>query len=166
MLTFTLRMLYHMATGHFSKVPEAGRVIRQRFRAYPVDLDVYGHVNNACYLRVAELSRWHQLTRTRLLGSALRKRWMFIVAQQEAVYRKPIAPLQEYVVTTSIGEEDNKWLLYRHTFESPDGADLYAEVNVRAVMKHPSGRTVRPSEVAEDSAWAASMLERFRRQGQ
>ena len=29
------------------------------FRCYPVDIDTYFHMNNAAYLRVAELCRWY-----------------------------------------------------------------------------------------------------------
>jgi acyl-ACP thioesterase len=29
-----------------------------QFRLWPIDIDLFGHMNNASYIRVAELSRW------------------------------------------------------------------------------------------------------------
>lgn len=37
------------------------------FRLWPTDLDFFGHMNNASYIRVAELSRWFVISRFVLL---------------------------------------------------------------------------------------------------
>ena len=64
MLTFTLRSVVQIAIGlakrHVLPASKATQraQLRARFRLYPINMDVYGHMNNACYLRVAELSRW------------------------------------------------------------------------------------------------------------
>jgi len=151
MLTFTLRSLAQVAIGFAYKL-RPGSPLAARFRLYPIDLDVYGHMNNACYLRVAELSRWRQIAQSGILTACLKRRWMFVVAEQSIVYHRQILPFQQYVVRSEVSYE-GKWIYYDHYFESCDAktekAMLYAHNKVRAVAKQFNGKTVMPEQIIE-----------------
>lgn len=149
MLSFTLRMLGEIVRGAVAKAP-TGRVHVTSYRAWPVDLDVFGHVNNAMFLRVAELARWQQAANAGLVGPMVQHGWMFLVGETLACYRKPLPAFASFVVTTETSvDQHDKWLTLRHKFSSNEGpgAKVYAEITTKAVVKHYSGRTVRPSQL-------------------
>jgi hypothetical protein len=157
MFTFTLRMLNQLMLG-FAR---PSTVTRARgipstdvaFRCWPIDLDIYMHMNNSCYLRVAELARWRAFPATGLLGKVMRDKVLFLAVEQQIRYLRPIAPFRKYVVsTTCTVHEDDKWLWYRHVFEQhPDDvkpgkeAGKYAIIDLKAVLKEQSGKTIQPS---------------------
>lgn len=137
-----------MAVGALSKSSPS---IIAKFRCWPIDLDVYMHMNNACYFRVAELARWRQSTQAGLFGVAIQKRWMFIVVEQNIRYHKPILPFQRYFVRSEMRVLDGKFTEYQHFFQANERADslVYAQITMRCVVKHASGKTVTPAEVIE-----------------
>jgi acyl-CoA thioesterase FadM len=108
MLTFTLRAILQMAAGTMLGAKPGKQALSVSFRLWPVDMDIYGHMNNACYIRVAELSRWRQSAESGLLMASVRKGWMFLIAEQSIVYTKPIMPLSQYTVRSNI-TTDGKW---------------------------------------------------------
>ena len=101
------------------------------------------------YFRVAELARWRITPASGLLSH----NWRFLVVEQNIKYLSSIQPFQSYSVTSSVTTSDNKWLHYRHTFESipTTGQDpvQFAIVDLKAVIKEPSGKTV---------TWCGNML--------
>jgi len=160
MLLYTGRMLSQVFLG-FVRPPvvnKARRSVDVAFRCYPIDLDTYLHMNNANYLRVAELCRWRLFPVSGLMSQSLSKGWMFLAVEQTITYLKPIAPFQRYVVSTKMQHKDNKWLLYEHTFQQhPDDvkkdqeAVIYSVINLRAVLKERGGKTVRPATLIDSS---------------
>ena len=151
MLFFTARMLGHMAHGAMLRVRGQAGAAPMPFRCYPVDLDIYGHMNNASFLRVAELCRWKQMAMTGLVTKSLQEGWMFIIAEQSIRYSKPVNPFQRYSIRSELAV-DGKWVLYHHYFESASSQKsgerrLFAHIEMRAVVKHVSGKTIQPSEI-------------------
>jgi acyl-CoA thioesterase FadM len=75
-------------------------------------------MNNAKYVRVAELARWRIFPRTGVLDYVSNKGVLFLAVDQRIQYFKPIKPFQKYVVQTKINYNpvDDKWLYYTHTF--------------------------------------------------
>ena len=43
------------------------------FRCYPIDMDTNLHINNACYFRVAELSRWRVIPESNMYKLSIEK---------------------------------------------------------------------------------------------
>jgi len=155
MLVFTTRMLWHLAMG-FAKPPKvtsSKRSVDLAMRCSLLDIDTYLHMNNAQYLRVAELCRWRIFPATGIFAAAIKQRLMFLAVEQKISYLKPIEALQKYVVRTTCDiYKDDKWLYYEHTFlQHPDEVpkdkepQVFAKVVLRAVMKLPGGKTVKPS---------------------
>eukprot|EP00968_Pinguiococcus_pyrenoidosus_P003774 scaffold251_cov230-Pinguiococcus_pyrenoidosus.AAC.5 len=159
MILFTLRMLHAMARGALTTQSSARAAVRHRNRLWPMDVDIFMHMNNAQYVRVAELARWEIFSNSGFMRPALQNKWMFLVAEQNVRYMRPIAPFQTYVLRTQFRQEDDKWLFYRHTFENERGDREFCVVDVKAVVKEPSGRTVRPSELGGACSWTREHLE-------
>ncbi len=141
-------MLGQLVAGAIARTNNG--TLRARFRLYPIDCDVYGHMNNANYFRVAELARWRQTSQSGLLAVSLRERWMFLIAEQSIKYIRSIQPFQQYYIRSVLTVE-SKWIFYDHYFESSDGDDakLFAHIRMKAVVKRPDGKTVQPSEVED-----------------
>ena len=167
MLLYTLRMLAQVGLGFVRppRVNVAKKSVDVVFRCWPIDLDTYLHMNNANYLRVAELSRWRFFPPSGLFASSIKKGWMFLAVEQTITYLKPINPFQRYVVSTKMAHKDNKWLLYEHTFQQHPGdvkpgqdPTRFAVINLRAVLKERSGKTVRPAELVGASKWSGDLM--------
>lgn len=162
MLLYTLRVLSQIALG-FVRPPvlnKAKRSVDVAFRCYPIDIDTYLHMNNANYLRVAELARWRIFPVSGLFAASLNHGWMFLAAEQKVTYLRPIQPFQRYVVSTTMSHSDNKWLLYTHTFVQHPGdvkagkeALVYSVIHLKAVLKEKGGKTVRPGDFISSSQW-------------
>ena len=94
------------------------------------------------YFRVAELARWRIFPDSGVLSF----NWRFLVVDQNIKYLRPIQPFQSFLVTSTVSSSENKWLHYRHTFESLPviGQEPveFAIVELKAVIKEPSGKTV------------------------
>lgn len=138
-----------------------------QFRLWPVDCDIFGHMNNASYIRVAELHRWRMAAESRFLSYSVKHKIAFLAVDQTVNYKRPILPFQKYNVTTTVTvSEDDKYVNYHHSFDQPNGqigeeADAkrhYALVTIKAVMKHPSGKTLRPSEMININPYFKNLI--------
>jgi len=143
-------MINQMAIGLINRSRKATE-LTVGFRCLPIDMDVYGHMNNANYFRVAELARWRQTAQSGLLVLSIKEGWMFLIAEQTVNYYKPILPFKPFSVRSSISTDD-KWILYEHHFESPPCREgevptIHARIRLRAVVKQVNGKTVQPEEV-------------------
>ena len=112
-----------------------------------------------------------------LFGMALQKGFLFLAVEQNVMYKKPIPPLAPYVVELSCSVRDEKWIIYKHRFlkyneNSINGRDIegnndiseneeveYAVVDLRAVMKEKSGKTVHPMAMREASEWSKELFD-------
>lgn len=145
MFEITIRSLYQIGLAYMRKPRciESSRCIETKFRCWPIDLDIFMHMNNAKYIRVAELCRWSAFPGSGMLTMFQEVGASFLVADQRVQYFKPIRPFQTYVVRTSIAYSvtNEKWLYYTHTFmQDPSsvkqGQDqtIYASVKVKVMF--------------------------------
>ena len=159
MLTHTLRTVHQIMKGYISRPtvsPEKAIVIP--FRCWPIDCDIYFHMNNSKYLATAELARWRTLPPSDMLSRTLSKEGLlFIAAENKVKYIRPINPMQKYVISTTVTvDSEDKWFYYKHSFlEHPDDAkgkqNSFAIVDLKAVVKKKNGKTIKPSVLIEDS---------------
>ena len=78
-----------------------------------LDIDIFGHMNNASYLSHAEYARWDCTAYNGLMETMLSTRTMFIVASSSIKYRREIKPLfKQFVLHTYIAGLDprNIWM--------------------------------------------------------
>ena len=167
MLTFCLRVAHQLVLGRFfpQGIVAGTKRVTAPFRCYPIDLDVFGHMNNANYIRVAELARWRMLTESNLLTYMLKRRLMFLLVEQTVTYSRPIMPFQSYNIQTSVKVcSEDKWVYYTHIFEeanpsSSDSPKVYARIDAKTVMKLSNGKTLKPSEVAAINSYYKNLVE-------
>lgn len=133
-------------------------------RLWPIDMDAFIHMNNASYVRVAELSRWRVFSASGMLSKRFRN-VLFLVAEQKAKYFKPINPFQPYIVRTTITSAENKWFNYNHVFmKSPKDGDtaepvIYCVVDTLAVLKRQDGKTIKIEELAQDNEFYSNLYQ-------
>jgi acyl-CoA thioesterase FadM len=158
MISYYFRVLYQLIGGVVRPpvIDKARKCFEVSFRCYPIDVDMYLHMNNAVYFRVAELARWRSSYITGLLHLYTSEGILFIVAHQSATYLRPILPFQRYVVSSSLTDFDEKWIHMRFYFsEHPSVVKLgrapvqYAIIDVKAVLKEKSGKTLNPRVLLE-----------------
>jgi acyl-CoA thioesterase FadM len=80
------------------------------FRVWPHDIDYMRHMNNARYFTAMELVRLALMSRTGLVGLAVRRRWSFANAAQKAVYFRALGLFDRYTVSGRVLYMDDRWL--------------------------------------------------------
>ena len=172
MLVFALRVIYQVARGYIKKpvvkVKGGTRCVDIDFRCSPIDIDVFMHMNNARYLHMAELARWRTMVASNSSSRIFSKEGMvFLAAENTVQYYRPIAPFQRFVISTTLTapKDSDKWFYYTHTFREHDkdvkpGGDprVFAEVVCRAVVKQRNGKTIKPSQLVEDSDFSREWI--------
>ena len=133
------------------------------FRCLPFDMDLFLHMNNAMYLRVAELARWRIFVQASSSSSKSATGALFLVVENKVQYLKPIDGFKPFVINTSLSSTEDKWLHYKHVFQSEPTAQgkepkVYAIVDCRAVIKEKSGKTVKISDLRNDSDFYRELL--------
>jgi acyl-CoA thioesterase FadM len=149
-----LRQIYQLVLGSVKRPVLENKHVVANFRLWPVDMDVWLHMNNAAYPRVAELASWQLIRHGNLVGKVLGRRWSFNVGEQTVVYKKSIRPFQRYQVLTTANIVDQKMVLYRHIFRQhpadtkPNQAPIeFATVEKTIIVKDQYGKTVPSDEM-------------------
>lgn len=125
------------------------------FRCWFVDMDYYGHMNNAQYFRVAEIARWKSWTGNGLIYKMWKNNWRFLIVNQSAKYLRPIPAFSKYAFMSNQSiSEDGKYLDFVYTFcqhsqhiKDTKEPVMYCVLKTRVVIKEASGKTVRPSNL-------------------
>lgn len=153
----SLRQCYQLALGAIYKPVLENKHLVASFRCWPVDMDMMLHMNNASYVRVAELASWRLLPQINFVSKAFKNKWALVVVEQNVVYKKSIRPFQKYEVLTNVTIEDTKWLRYRHIFRQhkddvkPNQEPIvFATVDKKGVVKDRAGKTVLSDQYSLD----------------
>ena len=120
-------------------------------RCWPNDLDFNMHMNNGRYLTLMDLGRLDLVVRAGLLGIALQKGWMPVLASATVRFRRSLAPFQRFRLRTRVLGWDAKNILMEQVFEALDG-QVAARALVRGVFRSKDG-TVPTAEIAEAAGW-------------
>jgi acyl-CoA thioesterase FadM len=119
---------------------------RLRMRVWPNDIDLNMHLNNARYLNIMDYGRAHLLARTKLLQHMLRARWQPLVGAAWVTYRRSLALLALFELTSRLVCWDDRWFYMEQTFTGSKG--LAAVGWVKGMLRDPRG-TVDPQLVLE-----------------
>ena len=146
----TLRQINQVILSFAKKPLLRDKQLVCSFRCWPVDLDIFMHMNNASYSRVAELATWRHLRCLGFLSSAINNGWALVVTEQKINYLRSIHPFQRYEVLTSFKMDDDKYLKCRQVFSQhpadvKSGADakIFAIIERTGVIKDRKGQTIR-----------------------
>jgi acyl-CoA thioesterase FadM len=120
---------------------------RLAMRVWPTDLDPNLHMNNGRYLTVMDLGRFDLMIRIGLARTALKRRWMPVVAAAQIRYRRSLAPFERYTLTTRLLSWDGKWFYLEQRFVRRDGS-VAALAWVKAAIRKPGG-TVDADELQQ-----------------
>lgn len=113
-------------------------------RVLPNDLDINLHMNNGRYLTLLDLGRFDLVFRTGLARLMLRHRWQVVVGGALVRFRRPLAPLQRYRLTTQVIGWDERWVFVEQRFETRGGVACVALVKG---MFLKGGQTVPPHRI-------------------
>jgi acyl-CoA thioesterase FadM len=108
-----------------------------RLRVWPNAIDLNMHMNNARYLSWMDYGRMHLLARNRLLSHILRDRWTPLVGAVWMTYRRPLALLARFTLTSRLLCWDDRWFYLEQTFEGAEG--LAAVGWVKGILRGPEG---------------------------
>lgn len=105
---------------------------RVAFRVLPNDCDLNLHMNNGRYLSFMDLGRVHLTAQAGLLGEALRRRWMPVLAAAEITFIRSLKPFARFDLVTRLLTWDDKYVYLEQLFER-DGV-VCAHAHVKGVF--------------------------------
>ena len=113
MLVWSSRVIGQVLKGLLKPSPQVSPVV-ETFRCWPMDIDLFLHMNNSNYFKYAELARWRIVPQTGGLSTVLKDGWMFLAVEQNIKHLGQIKAFQKFNVTTNT-ILDGKWVYYEHT---------------------------------------------------
>lgn len=89
-----------------------------KFRVWPNDLDIYGHMNNGRYLTIMDLGRMDLMIRTGMVRISGKYRWNPLVASSAMRHKKALSFFQRYELSSRIVCWDERWFFIEQRFKS------------------------------------------------
>ena len=96
------------------------------------DIDLFMELNNARFLNYMELGRWDYSQRVGFYSLMKKKKWGVAVGGASIRYRRRIAFLQQFTVTTKIVCHDGRWLYFLQEFHN---TEIDRKICASALMK-------------------------------
>lgn len=137
---------------------------RIRFRVWPNDLDLNGHLTNSRYFALMDAARYDMVIRSGTWAAWRRNGWFPVVASQRIRFRKSLRPWATYTIRTRTLGWDERNLYIAQVFER-DGV-VHAEATIRAAILHKGGGRVSMDDLMRESGWtgpAPRLPERVKR---
>jgi acyl-CoA thioesterase FadM len=124
-----------------------GDVLERRWRVWPGDLDINGHMNNGRYLTLIDLMLVEYFVRNGFAGAMWRAGWRPMSGGAVITYRKGLKPWQRYQVRYALAAAEGHWNYMRFEFLREDGAVCAAGCMKGAVVS-------RQGLVPNSESWA------------
>ena len=129
-----LRLLITLCLAPRRQALHHRAVCEKRFRVWPHDIDLFGHMNNGRYLQIMDVARTDWMLRTGVATLMWRNRWSGVLGGGFTRYRHALKPLTSYRVRTRLLYWDQRWFYFEHRFI--DGQDRPAAVGLsRAALR-------------------------------
>lgn len=154
-----LRMLWLFATARLRRPASLWDVLETRFRVWPTDLDVLGHMNNGKYLTIMDLARMDLMLRSGTWARLTERGWYPVVAGQTITYRRSLQPFERFRVRTRVLGADDRWFYLEQTFLTGREGTVSAQAVVRARFLKKTGGSVEVEELYELAGRPAHDLE-------
>lgn len=152
------RTLWHLKVVSPKGAPLGfGEVGVTRFRVWPTDLDMLGHMNNGKYLSIMDVARFDLIKRNGTWDLFARERWYPVVVAQTITYRKSLNPWKRFAIESRILGFDDQAVYLEQRFtrpaggqsENPGSPEIYARAVVRARILRREGGVVQIGELLE-----------------
>ena len=122
-----------------------------RFRVWPNDLDLNGHLTNSRYFALMDAARYDMVMRSGVWDAWKRNGWFPVVASQRIRFRKSLAPWMTYTIRTRTLGWDEKNLYIAQVFAR--GGVVHAEATIRAAILQKGGERVSMDDLMVASGW-------------
>ncbi len=117
---------------------------RKFMRVLPNDLDVQMHMNNGRFLSIMDLGRIDLMVRSGFWAIARKNGWFPLVGSVKIDYRRTLAPLAKFEMTSRIIGWDDRWIFIEQEFLQ--GNKLAAHAIFKTMIRSKQG-LVTPAEV-------------------
>lgn len=110
------RMLVTLLASRWGKGIEYDEPLRTSHWVLPLDLDVFGHMNNGRYLQMMDLSRVNWMSRSGVLRAMFSRRWGALIGGACVRFRRSLKLFQRYQIETRLLSWDQRWWFIQHRF--------------------------------------------------
>ncbi len=112
------------------------------YRCWPWDLDFNLHMTNSRYYSFMDLSRIDYSIRSGAWARLRAQGFYPVLGSSTVRFRRPVAPLQKFRVTTRILSWDERWIYFSHRIIT--GEDVAAVGIMKAIFVNKQGRIPIP----------------------
>lgn len=117
---------------------------RLPMRVWPVDVDIYLHLNNGRYLTLMDFGRFHHALRTGMMQTMMARGWKPILGEARVEFLREIRTFRRFELVTRLAAWDEKWFFMEQRFECE--GEVHARALVRGVVKQ-GRKTIPPAEL-------------------
>jgi acyl-CoA thioesterase FadM len=115
-----------------------------RFRVWPTDLDVLGHMNNGVYLSIMDLARVNLLTRCGYARPMSRLGFFPVIVAETITFKKSLRVFRTFDIQTQIiGWDEKNFYLEQYFIRNGEN---YAHAYIKARILHKSGKKFTAAE--------------------
>ncbi len=132
------RLLLTWLATRFESAISARDGCEQWFRVWPLDLDLFGHMNNGRYLQIMDVARFRWMLRAGVVRALHQNRWRVVLGGTVTRHRASLRLFARYKVRTRLVSTDARWFIFEHAlFDARDR--LVASNLCRAAVLDDSG---------------------------
>lgn len=115
-----------------------------RFRVWPTDLDLLGHMNNGKYFSILDLARVNLMIRSGMAKSMKDHGFYPVLSAETIRFKKSLRCFMWFdVQTTFLGWDDKNFWLEQIFMR---GTEIYARALIKARILHQSGKKISTQE--------------------
>jgi YbgC/YbaW family acyl-CoA thioester hydrolase len=118
-----------------------------RMRVWPLDLDLYRHVNNGVYLQCMDVGRSNFLADLGMVAALNERQWYPVVAAQTIKYRRSLTLGQRFDLTTCVVGWDSRVVYLEQVF-SRNGEHVARAIVAGRFLSRSGERVPAPDVVA------------------
>ena len=160
------RLLLNLLISRWQQRIHTGETTNTRFRVWPQDIDVFGHMNNGRYLQIMDVARTAWMSRCGALGAMIDNQWGAALGGGSIHFRKSLRVFQSYKVSTRLVCWDSRWFYLEHGFVDDQGRCIAVGIS-RAAIRSRTGwvRTQDIMAIVDPSAVSAPVPDYLRNMG-
>ncbi len=141
------RLLWVLLSYRFRPALKITDIGKRKFRVWPTDIDIFGHMNNGIYFSLMDVSRFDLLKRTKAWGLCVKAKVHPVVVGETMTFRKELKPFKTFEIESGVLGWNDIAFFIRQRFVV-DG-QIHAEAVVRLrFLKSPKGIPT-PAEILE-----------------
>lgn len=105
--------------------------VMTRFKVWPTDLDLFGHMTNSRYFSFMDLGRTDMMARAGMLGRLREHGWYPVVVEEVMQFRRSLNLFEDFQLETRVMGYDDRYFFMRQTFTVGDKIAAVGVVKAR-----------------------------------